>query len=57
MFLFRPILAEPPLCSMADLRTTLTIDDLADLHEILDLKEELAHRAETTRKSRPRGQY
>jgi hypothetical protein len=37
--LFRPVMAEPPLCTLAELATVLTIDHVADLHEVLDLKE------------------
>jgi hypothetical protein len=37
------VLAEPPLCTRAELSDgTYSIDDLADFHEALDLKEELA---------------
>jgi hypothetical protein len=39
MFLWRPVLADPPLCTWIDLCTKLTIDDVADMHEALDLKE------------------
>lgn len=53
MFLMRPVMATPPLCGFVDLRTTLTLDDVADLHEILDLKDELARRqAEAANKKR-----
>ncbi len=43
--LFRPIMAEPPLCTLSDLKTSLTLDDLLDLHEVLDLKEAAAEQA------------
>jgi hypothetical protein len=33
------------MCSLAELRTILTIDDLADMHEALDLREHLAAKA------------
>jgi hypothetical protein len=49
----RPVMADPPLCSVADVRTRLTIDDVADLHELLDLKEALATKAQEQR-DRPR---
>jgi len=29
---------DPPLCSLAELCTVLTIDDLADLHEVCNLR-------------------
>lgn len=46
MFLWRPVLAEPPLCSWLDIcRPGLTIDDVADMHEALDLKEAALKRA------------
>lgn len=45
MYLWRPVIAEPPLCSFLDLQTKLTIDDLANLHEVLDLKEAIHARA------------
>lgn len=44
MFLWRPVIAEPPLCSLTDL-DRLTLDDVADLHEALDLREEMVRRA------------
>lgn len=46
MWLLRPVMAEPPLCSIVDLRTGFTIDDVADLHELLDLKEALAAKSQ-----------
>jgi hypothetical protein len=49
MWLLRPVLAEPPLCSIDDVRTRFTIDDVADLHEVLDLKEALAAKAQEQR--------
>lgn len=49
MFLLRPVMAEPALCSIVDVRTTLTIDDIADLHEILDVKEAVAAKAQEQR--------
>lgn len=45
MYLWRPCMAEPPLCTMVELKTVLSIDDLADLHEALDLKEAFHERA------------
>lgn len=44
------------MCTLSELRTTLTIDDLADMHEALDLREHLAAKAVAEReRSRPRG--
>ena len=39
-------MAEPPLCTVLELRTVLTIDDVADMNELLDLKESAAKWAE-----------
>ena len=42
MEIWRPVLAEPPLCNLRELQDgTYSIDDLADMHEALDLKEAL----------------
>ena len=42
MEIWRPIIAEPPLCRLHELQDgTYSIDDLADMHEALDLKESL----------------
>ena len=42
MYLFRPVLTDPPLCSLKELQDgTYSIDDLADFHEALDLKQQL----------------
>lgn len=38
-YLMRPVIANPPLTTMSDLKTVLTIDDLADLHEALNIRE------------------
>ena len=38
MFLWRPILSEPPIYSQRDLRHWVTIADVLDAHEALDLK-------------------
>jgi hypothetical protein len=35
----RPVMADPPLCTLVDLKTVLTIDDLADFHEVLNARE------------------
>lgn len=54
MYLWRPCIAEPPLCTMLELNTVWTIDDLADFHEVLDLKEAFHDRArrESERKNK-----
>ena len=47
----RPILSEPPLCTMADLKTVLNFDDLLDLNEALDLLD-AAHQKAAQRSGR-----
>ena len=43
MNIWRPVLAEPPLCTRQQLSDgTYSIDDLADFNEILDFKDALA---------------
>ena len=43
------ILAEPSLSALRELQDgTYSIDDLADMHEALDVKEEVMHRARET---------
>lgn len=37
-FLWRPILADPQIYTLQDLRTWVTLDDVFDAHEALDLK-------------------
>jgi hypothetical protein len=39
-------MAEPPLCTLHDLTTWMTLDDLMDLHEVLDLKQAMFDKAE-----------
>ena len=40
MYLYRPtpMFCEPPLCTLHELRTIYTLDDLADFHEVLNLR-------------------
>jgi hypothetical protein len=45
MLLWRPILAEPPLYLPGDLKTWVTISDVLDCHEALDLKEAMHEKA------------
>ncbi len=46
MELWRPVIAEPPLCTLKELQDgTYSIEDLADFHEALDLKEALRKKA------------
>ena len=44
MWLWRPVLADPPMCEFADLTDRLTLDHVADMHEALDLKAALNKR-------------
>lgn len=40
MEIWRPIISEPPFCTLSELQDgTYSIEDLADMHEALDLKE------------------
>ena len=42
MYIYRPVISDPPLCKYTDLMDgTLTLDDVADLNELLDLKASL----------------
>ncbi len=43
MWLMRPVMADPPLCRIQDL-DTLTIDQVADLNELVDLREVMARK-------------
>ncbi|SHF60743.1 hypothetical protein SAMN02745157_2529 [Kaistia soli DSM 19436] len=45
-------MADPPLCSPSDLRTWVTLGDLLDMHEALDLKAFAAEKAEREREQR-----
>lgn len=39
VYLHRPLLSDPPLCTLKELQDgTYSIEDLAMIHEILDLK-------------------
>lgn len=45
VFLWRPILADPPLYGMRDLKEWVTLSDVLDAHEALDLRSAMAERA------------
>lgn len=46
VYLHRPLLINPPMCTLRELQDgTYSIDDLAMMHEILDLKIELKPKA------------
>lgn len=38
MFLWRPVIEDPPMYTQADLNTWVTIKDVFDAHEALDLR-------------------
>lgn len=38
MWLWRPILSDPPIYTQADLKTWVTLADVFDAHEALDLR-------------------
>ena len=41
-FLHRPILVDPPMCSLKELQDgTYSIEDVMTMHEIMDLKMEI----------------
>lgn len=45
MLLWRPILAEPPFYTIRDLREWVTLVDVLDANEALDLRSAMAERA------------
>ena len=45
MFMWRPLLSDPPMLTMRDLNEWVTIKDLLDAHEALDLKAAMQERA------------
>ncbi len=43
MVLWRPVIAEPPLCTLRELQDgTYDLCDLADFHEALNVRQEVA---------------
>lgn len=47
MFLWRPMISDPPLYTMRDLREWVTLVDVLDAHEALDLKGAMSERVTT----------
>lgn len=45
MFLWRPILADPPIYTQRDLREWVTLTDVADAHEALNLTAAMQEKA------------
>jgi len=53
MYLLRPCrgFADPHLCELHELRSVYTLDDLADFHEILDLRQAVFDRIKNLRET------
>lgn len=51
MWLWRPIIAEPPMYSQKDLREWVTFSDVFDANEALDLKAVIQQKAAAANKS------
>lgn len=45
MWLWRPILSDPPIYTQADLRQWVTLQDVMDAHEALDLRAAMQEKA------------
>jgi hypothetical protein len=45
LFLWRPIIAEPPIYTFRDLKQWVTLSDVMDAHEALDLRGAQAEKA------------
>lgn len=52
LFLWRPVLADPPVYTLSDLRHWVTLTDVFDAHELLDLKGAMAEKASDNAASR-----
>lgn len=52
MFLWRPILADPPFYKQGDLKTWVTLSDVYDAHEAMDLRAASAEKAAEARGNR-----
>ena len=50
MWLWRPILSDPPIYTHSDLRHWVTLQDVMDAHEALDLKAAMQEKAVQSRK-------
>lgn len=46
----RPVMREPPLCTLYELKTVYSINDLADFHEAMDEEREYQRRYQEVRK-------
>ena len=55
-YVWRPILRNPPLCTLSELQEggRYTLDDLADMHEAMDVEEENDRRYRVAAKERER---
>ena len=54
-FYMRPVMCDPPLCTLVDLKTVLDIDDLADFHEVLNIREAMSAAQQKANKSKNNG--
>ncbi|KQO49945.1 hypothetical protein [Methylobacterium sp. Leaf85] len=52
LYLLRPTpgMTNPPLCTLHELRTIYTLDDLANMHELIDLQDAQSAKAASIRK-------
>ena len=50
--LWRPILADPPLATLQDLRTIYSLADLLEFHVVLDFLEDLQAKAQSEARRR-----
>jgi len=44
MFLWRPVIAEPPIYKQRDLKEWVTLSDVLDAHEALDVRGALSEK-------------
>ncbi len=51
MFLWRPIVVEPPIYSQRDLKEWIMLADVLDAHEAIDLRMAMAEKATEPAKS------
>jgi hypothetical protein len=52
MFIMMPVMRDPPLYSMYDLRTWVTLSDVLDAHEIMTLEAAQAEKSELARSTK-----
>lgn len=49
MFLWRPVVSDPPVYTMADLHSWVTLHDVMNAHEVLDLRGAMGERVREDR--------